>query len=779
MDRFNLQIDGVSDPIRVCAFTAQERISSLYQARVFALVKQASVASVEGALSHRGLLTVPGADDDATLRLPGIVTAVELLHAFGDRALLEIVLRPKLWLLTLECHSRVWVKRKALDVVRELLDKAGVDGPQIEAQQSYLEHEHICQYRETDFTFLSRWLERDGLRYSFVPSDDGEQLCISDGSPPGDHHPKTGLRCVGTLDAGAAASVGQVLYRFAARRSARPARVEVADYFYPQPALEIRASHPVIDPARGSDVGFGGRAWSPAEAKRLAQVRAEQAAAEAVLFEGEGTVLGLRAGARFQLDEHPLAALQGEYLAVGLRHVGFDSVHGEGLLPWIDPTGQTIRRDGPPYRIWLEAVRSDVPYRPQLVTPWPRLRGLETARIDGEADGDYAQLDAEGRYRVKLLFDENPSPAERASARLRMLQPHGGAPEGCHFPLRKATEVLVAFIDGDPDQPVIVGAVPNPETPSPVTSANKTQNVIQTGGKNRIEIEDQQGSEYVALFSPPEKSTLHLGASNGPYADGHHTRLSTDGDARVHAGGSRHITIGGEQTEDVKGRVVEDYHSNQTTHVYAAWKETIDGSATQTISAGETRTVTGGVTETITGGETRSITGDQSEAVSAAVSRTTGASWQEMVGGSVTRTIGGSETTKVGGNLTATVGAAIQVQTPSTFLLKTGGSATLIAPAGCSIAAAGGFHNLDGEWVKCGPGEEFEIFVAKSGIFGLKVEVIGFCLSGVIMRNSATISKTAYKATEFEAASEEDETAAADNEEGAALICAEGHHTEA
>ena len=88
-----------------------------------------------------------------------------------------------------------------------------------------------------------------------------------------------------------------------------------------------------------------------------------------------------------------------------------------------------------------------------------RRHGYEIGRVDGPADSEYAQIDDRGRYRVKVLFDESDRSGDKASTWLRMMQPHAGSPEGMHFPLRKGTEVLLAFLRGDPDRPIIAGAV--------------------------------------------------------------------------------------------------------------------------------------------------------------------------------------------------------------------------------------------------------------------------------------------------------------------------------
>ena len=117
------------------------------------------------------------------------------------------------------------------------------------------------------------------------------------------------------------------------------------------------------------------------------------------------------------------------------------------------------------------------------------------AHIDAAGSGQYAEVDNQGRYKVILPFDLNSAMGGKASSWLRMAQPYAGENHGMHFPLHKGTEVLLTFIDGDPDRPIIAAAVPNPITPSPVNSSNSTQSRITTAGGNKLHMEDQQGGE--------------------------------------------------------------------------------------------------------------------------------------------------------------------------------------------------------------------------------------------------------------------------------------------
>ena len=170
----------------------------------------------------------------------------------------------------------------------------------------------------------------------------------------------------------------------------------------------------------------------------------------------------------------------------------------------------------PFYRNRFTAIPASVQFRPERVTKKSRFFGLMNAKIDAAGSGQYAELDDLGRYKVILPFDLSGRKDGKASAWLRMMQPYAGSDHGMHFPLHKGTEVLLAFIDGDPDRPVIAGAVPNPATPSPVTGDNQTMAVLQTGGKNRIAIEDKDGSQRILLQTPVADSWIRMGAPNDP-----------------------------------------------------------------------------------------------------------------------------------------------------------------------------------------------------------------------------------------------------------------------
>jgi cell division septum initiation protein DivIVA len=289
--------------------------------------------------------------------------------------------------------------------------------------------------------------------------------------------------------------------------------VHVDDYDYLRPALPVRGEA-LVEGGNGGELRVrGAKVTTPKEAERIAKLRAEGLRARQTIFRGEGTLHGLHAGEIFTLSGHPRATLDGNYLVTKLHvrghHTGDLGEEMKALLGREDEPNDVVR-------VELEALWGAVQFRPELRTQPPRVYSMEGGIIEGDVDSDYAQLDEHGRYLVKFRFDEREGRGSRASARIRMMQPHAGSPEGMHFPLRKGTDVLLAFVGGDPDRPVIAGSVPNALTPSVVHSGNATTNVIRTGGRNLIQIEDQEGAQHIHLRTPHKNTYLHLGAPFNP-----------------------------------------------------------------------------------------------------------------------------------------------------------------------------------------------------------------------------------------------------------------------
>ncbi|MDC3952525.1 type VI secretion system Vgr family protein [Polyangium jinanense] len=527
-DLITISSSVLPDTTRVIAFRGVEAISRTYEFEIFLSLEgeEGDGLDLGDAIGAKAQLVIDRADDNLPpFVFAGILASVELLHAVEGRSLVRAVLVPRLWLLGLSKHSRIFTKKKLPEVIESILEENSLSGDDYELRLgSYETEEHICQYRESDLDFISRWMEREGIYYYFIHGEEGEKLIISDGSSyeedilgkPVRYYPQTGQD----------RSAGASFRAFTSRHRTLPSMVKLKDYDYARPNLTITGSAQVSSNGAGEVSLYGERFFSAAAGERLAKLRAEEMLAREVVYQARGTRSHLRAGHVFEIEEHPRAALNARYLAVEVRHHGNQAAGASAFKQLLDLDHDEV------YFVEVEATPEGTQFRPESRTQWPRIYGYENGTVDGPADSEYAQIDDHGRYSVKFKFDETNLKDGKASTFVRMMQPHGGGIEGFHFPLRKGTEVVFSFLGGDPDRPVISGVVPNALTPSPVTSGNHTKNVIQTGGRNRLELEDKNGQQRVTLSTPYSNSYVRMGSPN----EDHELIVRTDDNTLLHAG---------------------------------------------------------------------------------------------------------------------------------------------------------------------------------------------------------------------------------------------------
>ena len=254
---------------------------------------------------------------------------------------------------------------------------------------------------------------------------------------------------------------------------------------------------------------YGDNFKTPEEGNRLAKIRAEEMFCTKEQFHGEGMVSRMTPGYLFELKGHFRESLRQKYLITEIEHEG------------VAPSYLTERRgDGedasPAYANSFTAIPASVQFRPERVTPKSRFHGMINAVVDGRAGSDpYADLDDIGRYKTILPFDrETRDQPGNASWWFRKAEPHAGKDEGMHFPLRRDTEVLLSFIDGDPDRPLISSAIANPRTPNVVDVENRSKNVFRTRSGNLLEMEDNHSGERIKLATPMANTYMHLGKAN-------------------------------------------------------------------------------------------------------------------------------------------------------------------------------------------------------------------------------------------------------------------------
>jgi type VI secretion system secreted protein VgrG len=658
MTTLTLESEALPSNARVVAFRGEEGASRLYRFDVHVQLPDDDCAALELAtiVGTRASLHVDSEGSAGPRRrsVHGIVGDIELRHCFGGQSLLTVGLVPELHRLTESEHSRMFTVLNVEKVLRTVLDGAGYAGELgVALQEDHPEEPHVCQYRESDFDFVARWLEREGIHFYFDHRGSEEKLVVSDHDSG--HEPATEGAVRYHPLAGQDMSADESLQSFRARHAATPRRVRFADYDHVRPALDVSGEAELSDGVTGEIVRHGARGIDPADCARLADIEAQALRCGASTYEASGTVVGLCPGFTFELGDHPDNALNQSYLVIAATHQGASALASSELRTMLG----IDFADG--YRVTVTVLPTALRYRPALVACWPRIHGIELAVIDGPADSEYAQLDDQGCYPVRFHFDESDLGPGKATTRLRLLEPHAGAPEGFHFPLRKGTEVAVTFLGAEPDRPVIAGAVPNARTQSVVTSERHTQNVIQTGGRTRIQLEDQAGKQHVYMSTPTENTYLHLGE---PFNPPSYITLHTDCDCLLDIGTNQDVKVGevtgGGLMDEVVGTVTETYHDLVDKRIQGLQRTVVGGAVSETYQAKHETTVVGGLrNELDDNGQTTVGFGAREEIFNGGLMSQVFGGLTETYAANLTRTVTGATDEQHNGSLTENVGGAV------------------------------------------------------------------------------------------------------------------------
>ncbi|HVY44494.1 MAG TPA: type VI secretion system tip protein TssI/VgrG [Minicystis sp.] len=416
---------------------------------------------------------------------------------------------PRFRRLALSSGSEVFLDQSVVEIVAQKLTRAGlVPGADFELRLvgAYPPRDLTMQYNETDLAFVSRLCEHWGIAISFEHASGRDVVVFTDENMAMSPIPtREGADHVLAVRRG-----GELggLYELDATTRTLPSAYVVDDYNYRTPAVPLMSAGPIPSGTTGVLSEFGPHAKTPAEAALFATIRAQEIGVSRHVLEGTADDTRLRAGCRTRIVGHP--SEDGEIVVTAVHHEIEQAVFGR------DVGDRKYLGDRKSYRARFQAIRASTPFRPERRTPKPKIHGVIPANIESAGGTQYADPDGDGRYHVRFKLDHGAAPMGHASKLVRMQQPHVGAGYGFHMPLRSGVEVMASFLDGDPDRPLISGAVPNPTTPSVVNARNAKRNVMRFGGGSEINVDDQEGSTRIKMTVPYGKSIFQIGAPNAP-----------------------------------------------------------------------------------------------------------------------------------------------------------------------------------------------------------------------------------------------------------------------
>ena len=430
-------------------------------------------------------------DETAVRHVHGIVAEAVDADPSEEHTRHRLRIVPRLHRLSLNAACEVFLGKSVLDIALEKLGRVGLSGGDVRSKllHSPSPSEFRLQYEESDLAFVSRHLEHAGIAYSFDHAGDRDVLVLSDDNSAFGH--ATGPSSMPYV--GRSGERGVISLE---KRSAMVSKTHVVnDYLPTHPKLDLCGQATLEVPFGGEIIDFGTGQRTADEAKTMARIRAQSRQALAEGLEGETNLPQIEAGRTIAVDGHPASALSRRPKTTR------DQAGSERLLVvwvehWLTQT-TSAHADAVPvlgYRNRFRAVEVGRPFRPPMRTPRPRISGFVTAVTDVPRDAKAlgtANIDEQGRYTVHFLFDRADDKARPvSSARVRMMQPHAGAGYGMHFPLKPGIEVAIAFYEGDPDRPLIAGAVPNALTWSPAMDKNAKIHHLQTATGIRLRMKD-------------------------------------------------------------------------------------------------------------------------------------------------------------------------------------------------------------------------------------------------------------------------------------------------
>lgn len=491
------------DTFGVVSFKGSEGISKLYEFDI-TLASDDPDIDLKTVLQSPGVLSISREDTEDRL-IHGILSKFEQLHEVEQHVFYRAVLVPRLWQADLYHENQLFLDKTIPDIIKDVLQQTGLTGADYEMKltKQYPEWEYICQYRETDFDFISRWMEREGIYYYFEQTKQFEKLIITDSITahqdiPGEstvyYSPPSGL----------IPKEEEIVRNFSFQQERLPNKVILKDYNYRKPSLELKGEANIDPKGQGTVYIYGEHFKSPQEGNDLAKIRAEEFLCREKIFRGKGTAPMFNPGFLYELADHYRESNNQKYLITEVEHEGSQA----GVFLTGVQKGTTGKEEDMGYVNNFVAIPEGIQFRPERKTVKPRFHGTINAHVDAAGDGQYAEIDDQGRYKVKLPFDMSGKGGGKASRWVRMIQPYAGADYGMHFPLHKNIEVLLTLVDGDPDRPIITGSVPNPQTGSPVTASNQTKSIIRTGGGNEIHFEDNKGKEELFVHAKKDKKSV-------------------------------------------------------------------------------------------------------------------------------------------------------------------------------------------------------------------------------------------------------------------------------
>ncbi len=595
-----------ADVLAVRSIALQEQMSRLFQIEA-ELRSEDGKVDFDKVIGHNVTIRLHLAQK-ATRYFNGYVSRFVQVANEGDFASYRATIVPWLWFLTRTSDCRIFQQKSIPDIIEDVFKGHGFNDYKLKLSGTYGKREYCVQYRETDFNFVSRLMEQEGIYYYFAHENGKHTLVLADSTSAHSAFPDYGEITFNPIQKGVDGR--EVVLDWTMEKEVQPVATALQDFDFKKPKTSLMASTNVTRKygmAQFEIYDYPGEYVEHDTGTRLADVRLAELQSQYETLRGQASARGLAAGYTFKLKGHPRADQNREYLITGVSlHVDAGEFASGGAA-------------GEFFSCNFVCLDKAQQFRPARLTPKPIVQGPQTAIIVGPK-GEEIHTDKYGRVKVMFHWDRYSKADENSSCWIRVSSEWAGKKWGAIYLPRIGQEVIVEFLEGDPDQPIITGRVYNGDAMPPYDlPAEKTKSTLKSNsskggaGFNEIRFEDKKGEEQIFVHGEKNQdirikndafewigNNRHLIVVKDQIEHIENNRDETvDADHKEKIGKDRHLKVVGKEAKEVgeslsltvKGDVIEVFkknHSEATTNDYylKADNIVIEGMTNVTIKVG-------------------------------------------------------------------------------------------------------------------------------------------------------------------------------------------------
>lgn len=685
-----------NDVLMLQSFRGTEALSKDFSYEAAVLSKE---PAVDGNQIVGKRITVTYFDEDGRKRrFNGFVSRFEYAGQVEEPAKLtayKLEMVPWLWFLKHNTDCQIFQEMTTPEIITQILQELGFNDFRQELTESYPVREYCVQYRETDYNFVTRLMEEEGIFFYFEHTASKHTLVMCDSTAGYFDLNETEVRYSEVAQTHFRQLSGwRHVYEF------RPGKVAQKDFNFKQPTDALVTDQTSRIKFEGSSslevYEYPGLYDESGKGDRLTKVRLEELEARHDRVEGSGYYLTFTPGGKFDVEDHSNPAERGRSWAITEVYT---EIHSN--LGYDSYTGEDFHNE-------FVCIPADTPFRPARESTKPIVEGPQTAIV--VTDGQEVVVDEHARVKVQFHWDRYGQKDVNSSCWIRVSQVHAGKGWGMIDIPRQHEEVIVSFLDGDPDRPIITGRVYNGDNIAPfglkgagANAKNKTRrgNTTKTyegTGYNEMTMDDTNGQEQIRIHAQynmdsvvEHDQTLHV----------MNNRTKTiDVDETNTIGNNRTTTVGVNHTETVGSNQTIMVGANQTITVGANQTNTIGAAQTTLVAAAQTNLVGGAQSNVIGGAYALAVGAGSGVAVGGAAGQLVGASNQVQVVGS-SKTVVGGKTEIVSGDEIALKCGASEILMKKDGTIKIKGTDVLMQAAGGKVHIKdGGIITIKGPMVK-------------------------------------------------------------------------------